>query len=92
MACSSALPFSLSWPFAASSALIAVSLMLTPYRSIGSASPRINDPIASTASAVDPPNCAARSDPSPMRFWVWPAKSATPLFFNPEPSLAASSW
>ena len=50
-------------PISTALALTAVSLRLTPYRSIGSDSPRIADASASTASLVEPPNCAARSAP-----------------------------
>ena len=63
----------------------------TPYCSMGSVSPRRADDNASTACFDDPPNCAAKSAPNPMRFWVCPVKSLMPLFLRSDPSVAARS-
>ena len=73
------------------SAFTAASFIDTPYRSMGSVSPRIADASASTASFDDPPNCAARSAPRPINVWVCPVKSLMPLFFRSDPSVAARS-
>ena len=89
----SAEPVSLSWPVAASSALIADCLMLMPYFSSGSNSPLNAEPRASTASLVVPPKVAARSAPTPTNFSVLPAScsTCTPWFLNSAPSRLAFS-
>jgi hypothetical protein len=56
-------------------ALIVASLIPTPYRSIGSRSPRSSEPTADTASDTDPPYVAARSAPRVMSLSVLTADS-----------------
>ena len=89
----SASPVSPERPISAFCASMSAALMATPYFSIGSVSPRISEPSAPTASAVEPPNCAARSAPRPISSSVCGARSsaATPMFFSCAPKTAASS-
>ena len=91
LALSLRVPLPLVKPSRSASAFSADSFREMPYFSIGSISPRMADARASTASCVDPPNCADRSAPMPMRSWVCLPKSLMPLFFKPAPRVVASS-
>jgi hypothetical protein len=86
-ACLSAAPVSPVNPSASFSAFTSACLIETPYFSIGSRSPLSSADTADTASAVDPPNWAARSAPRLISLSVDGARSSidVPAAFSWDP-------